>query len=96
MIKTQDFSRQDLVSKMVAELSQNTEVMKEFLALGSKFDTEFLTNVQKCEFVAKGEEITLDEEEEAVVEESESTTLYAGIAVGALLLGGLMFYKLKK
>lgn len=52
---------------MIAELSQNTEVMKEFLALGSKFDTEFLTNVQKHEFVAKGEEIILDEEEEAQI-----------------------------
>lgn len=80
---------------MIASLTGDTEVMKAFLKMGSKFDTEFLNNVQKQSFVAKGEEITLDDDE-AQAEEADSTAIYAGLAIGALLVGGLMFFKMKR
>jgi len=30
------------------------------------------------------------------VEEADSTAIYAGLAIGALLVGGLMFFKMKR
>ena len=48
MVKSGDTQRMELSERMIAELSMNPEVIKN---LGSKFDTDFLTDMQKNEFV---------------------------------------------
>jgi hypothetical protein len=92
MIKSGDTSRIELSINMIAELEVIPEVMKN---LKSKFDTEFLSQMQKNEFEeGPGEED--QNEEEAATESDDKTTTIILATFGVLSIAVFTYLKFRK
>ena len=86
MVKSGDNTRIELSERMIQELSMNKEVIAN---LTSKFDTDFLTDVQKNEF----EEGPFEDEAEA---ETDTQTTILIAAFGVIAIGALTYLKFRK
>ena len=89
MIKSNDVSRLEISDRMIQEIiTAYPDIQNE---LKSKFDTEFLNEIQKNQFA---------DESEAEDIEADSTTastlLITSATIGAVALGVYTYYKLKK
>jgi hypothetical protein len=92
MIKSGDTSRMELSVNMIAELEIIPEVMKN---LNGKFDTEFLSEMQKGQF--EGEPVEEDpSEEEAATESDDKTTTIILATVGVLSIAVFTYLKFRK
>ena len=86
-------SRQELVVNMIATLSMDNAVMAEFLKFGSKFDTEFLSEVEKAQLDDKPITPQEEETEDVLVESDSNSTVILAATVGILAIGAAVLYK---
>lgn len=87
MIKSGETQRLEVSQRMIEEISVKTGVVESMN--GKNFDTDFLTEAQKGQFVEE------DEEQEAEVDTDSQTTLLLA-TFGVLAVGAFAYFKLKK